>query len=94
MLFLCSGVIHFFVVRFHPRTTHSFFFIPDLLIALLFQSTRAIHFNPSTVLVLLRHKFQSLLGLSHPLAQHGHRGSVRANWMVMARLTVAIELVT
>ena len=45
-------------------------------------------------LILLRHKYQSLLGLFHPLAQHGQRGSVRANWTVMARRTVAIELVT
>ena len=45
-------------------------------------------------LVLLRHKCQSLLGLFHPLAQHGQRGRVRAKWTAMARLTVAIGLVT
>ena len=44
--------------------------------------------------VLLGHKFQSLPGLFHPLAQHGRRGRVRADWTVMARLTVAIESVT
>ena len=30
---------------------------------------------------LLRHKCQSLLGLFHPLAQHGQRGRVRANFL-------------
>ena len=68
---------------------------PDLNANLVLKggTVMALAFKSNRV-VLLCHKFQNLPGLFHCLAQHGHRGSVRANWMAMVRLTVAIEFVT